>query len=130
MDKILLDFSFEELENLIKEIGEPKYRAGQIFRGLYQYKKFEEMTDISKSLREKLAENYVDCPIEIVKTLVSKDGTIKFLFKLQDGNVIESVVMKYKHGNTICVSTQVGCRMNCSFCASGLDGLVRNLTSG
>ncbi len=88
------------------------------------------MTDLSKTLRESLESNYIAQPVKVVKSLKSVDGTEKFLFKLFDGNVIESVLMKYKYGYTLCVSTQVGCRMGCVFCASGLHGLVRNLSAG
>lgn len=130
MRKILADFSFEEVKNLIVSMGEKSFRAGQIFRSIYLGKTFAEMTDLSLELREKLEGQYVSQTCEIVKNLTSKDGTVKFLFKLHDGNVIESVLMKYKYGYTLCVSTQVGCRMGCAFCASGLNGLVRNLSSG
>jgi 23S rRNA (adenine2503-C2)-methyltransferase len=88
------------------------------------------MTELSLSLRDKLSQNYIDQPTEIIRSYKSKeDETEKFLFLLKDGNVIEGVLMRYKYGNTLCVSTQIGCRMNCAFCASGLDGLVRNLTA-
>ena len=88
------------------------------------------ISNISKVLKEKLLEEFVDEPVEIIKTLVSKDGTEKYLFKLFDGNIIEGVYMKNRYGNTQCLSTQVGCRMGCKFCASGIGGLVRNLTPG
>ena len=127
----LLSLNFEELKNLIKEeFDEKPYRASQIFSSLHLGLEFSEMTSLSNAFREKLAEKYLANPVKIIKTLMSSDGTEKFLFSLPDGNVIEGVLMKYKHGATLCVSTQVGCRMNCAFCASGLNGLVRNLTSG
>ena len=129
--KILHDLSEEEIKNLITELGEKPFRAGQIYRGLHSGKKISEISDISKDLRGKLLEEYVDSPVEILEYKTSKiDGTVKFLFKLYDNNVIEGVLMKYKYGNTQCVSTQVGCRMGCAFCASGIGGLVRNLTAG
>ncbi len=131
MKESLLSFSKEEIKNLIvNEFNEKGYRAGQIFKALHLNSTFFDMTELSKDLREKLDEKYYANPVKIIKTLKSVDGTEKFLFSLPDGNVIEGVLMRYKHGNTLCVSTQVGCRMNCAFCASGLHGLVRNLTAG
>ncbi len=130
MKKILLDYSFNTIKDMLINMGEKPFRANQIFTDLHLYKSFEEMTVLSKSLRENLSQNFIDLPIKIIKVLKSKDGTEKFLFSLFDGNVIEGVLMKYKYGYTLCVSTQVGCRMGCVFCASTLNGLVRNLTSG
>ena len=130
MKKILLDYNFDSVKNILVEQGEKPFRATQIFTDLHLYKSFDEMTVLSKSLREKLKENYIDNPVKILKSVKSKDGTEKFLFSLYDGNVIEGVLMKYKYGYTLCVSTQVGCRMGCTFCASTLNGLVRNLSSG
>ena len=128
---VLQDYNIEQLNNLLGELGEKPYRAKQIFQGLALGLKISEITNIGKDLREKLLENFVDCPVEIIETKVSAiDGTEKFLFKLSDGNIIEGVAMKYKYGITQCVSTQVGCRMGCAFCASGIGGLVRNLTAG
>lgn len=129
--EILHDYLEDEIKNLIVEYGEKSFRAGQIFRGIHSGKKISEITDISKDLRQKLLERFIDNPVEILEVKKSKiDGTEKFLFRLFDGNVIEGVLMKYKYGNTQCVSTQVGCRMGCAFCASGIGGLVRNLTAG
>ena len=122
-----------ELEDLLKDLGEPKFRAKQIFDWLHakQVDSFEEMTNLSKGLREKLAETASINGVEIVRKLVSQiDGTRKYLFALSDGAIIESVLMKYEHGNTVCISTQVGCRMGCKFCASTLDGVERGLTAG
>ncbi len=131
MKESLLSLSYDEMKNLIvNEFNEKSFRVGQIFRNLHLGLDFFEMSEISKGLRELLQEKYCSIGVKIIKTLKSKDGTEKFLFLLEDGNVIEGVLMKYKHGNTLCVSTQVGCRMGCAFCASGLNGLVRNLTSG
>jgi len=129
MKKILQDLSFSELENLISASGEKPFRAKQLYTGLMQGKKISQI-NIPAALREKLLEEYEDEPVRIIKTLTSSDGTEKYLFKLSDGNVIEGVLMKYKYGNTQCVSTQVGCRMGCKFCASTLGGLIRNLSSG
>ncbi len=128
----LKDFSFSELQEYLVSIGEKKFRGGQIFKWLHQgVASYDEMTDISKGLREKLSsESYVST-LEIEKKLISKiDGTVKYLFRLPDGNCIESVVMRYHHGLTICISSQVGCRMGCRFCASTIGGLYRSLTAG
>ena len=130
MKECLLDFSQEELKEILLSLGEKAFRTGQIYKSLHLGKDFDEMTDISKELRAKLKEKYDAQPVKIIKTLKSVDGTEKFLFSLRDGNVIEGVLMRYKHGASLCVSTQVGCRMNCAFCASGLEGLIRNLTPG
>lgn len=109
-------------------MGEKVFRAGQIFKALHLGLEFSEMTELSKPLREKLDEKFISQPVKIIKTLKSVDGTEKFLYALTDGNVVEGVLMKYKYGYTLCVSTQVGCRMHCAFCASGLNGLIRNLS--
>lgn len=130
MKECLLNYGYEELKNLIIGLGEKSFRAGQIFKALHLGKEVADMTELSKTLREKLAGLYDAQSVKIIKTLKSaEDGTEKFLYALNDGNVIEGVLMKYKYGNTLCVSTQVGCRMNCAFCASGLNGLIRNLTA-
>ena len=129
MKKILQDLSFSELENLILSLGEKKFRARQLYDGLMQGKKISAI-NISARLRETLLNDYEDEPVKIIQTLTSSDGTEKYLFSLADGNIIEGVFMKYKYGNTQCVSTQVGCRMGCKFCASTLGGLARNLSSG
>ena len=130
----LKDMQLTELENFIKELGEPKFRAKQIFQWMYRdggVTDWDQMTNVPKTLRTKLAE---EASLGILKPLqvqVSRlDGTRKYLFELEDGNAIESVFMKYKYGNSICVSSQAGCRMGCKFCASGMDGLVRDLTPG
>ncbi len=130
MKRVLADLSLTELTEYLENIGQPKYRASQILNGILNYKDLDEMTNLPKDLKARLDEDFYIKGVTIYKTLTSKDGTVKFLFKLCDGNVIEGVLMKYKYGNTQCVSTQVGCRMGCKFCASGLDGLVRNLTAG
>lgn len=128
--EILQDYSFLELKNLIESYGEKGYRAEQIYKGLHSGLKISEISNVSNALKEKLLSRFVDEPCKIVKRLVSKDGTEKFLIKLYDGNVVEGVYMKNNYGNTECLSTQVGCRMGCKFCASGIGGLVRNLTAG
>ncbi len=120
-----------EIKEYLKSIGEPAYRGEQIFNWLHQgVKSFDDMTNIPKSLRERLEADCYIAGVEIEQRLVSKiDGTVKYLYRLSDGEYIESVFMQYKHGYTVCISTQVGCRMGCSFCASGLNGLSRNLTA-
>ena len=130
MKKILLDYDFNQLKNYLLEIGEKSFRAKQIFCDLHLNKSINDITVLPKNLREKLLDEFVDLPVKIIKTLKSGDGTEKFLFSLYDGNVVEGVLMKYKYGYTLCVSTQVGCRMGCKFCASGLNGLIRNLSAG
>ncbi len=127
----LLSLSPAELEALVLSIGEPKFRAKQIFTQLHRGLTVREMTNISKKTADKLDEvSYCYFP-EVARKLVSAlDGTVKYLFSLSDGNCIESVVMKYNHGNTICISSQVGCRMGCKFCASTIGGKVRDLTPG
>lgn len=129
--KILQDLNVSELKILLGEYGEKPYRAEQIFKGLAAGRSISEITDVSKELRDRLKTEYADAAAEIIETKRSEiDGTEKHLVRLWDGNVIETVVMKYKYGVTQCVSTQVGCRMGCAFCASGIGGLVRNLTAG
>ena len=129
----LKDLQLNEMEKLLQDLGEPKFRAKQIFAWLYKgVDSFEEMTNVPASLKQKLAEAGADLGIlKPLKVQISKyDGTRKYLFELRDGNCIESVFMKYKYGNTICVSSQAGCRMGCKFCASTIGGLSRNLTPG
>ena len=119
-----------ELQEEMEKIGEKKFRAGQIYEWMHVklVDSFDEMTNLSKGLREKLKEQYELISLELVEVQTSKiDETSKFLFRLSDGNVIESVLMKYHHGNSVCISSQVGCRMGCRFCASTLDGLERGL---
>ena len=118
-----------ELEAALGEMGEPKYRAKQIFVWLSRgAKSFNEMSNLSKPLREKLDEAFfITEPKPIQKQVSQIDGTIKYLWELKDGNAIETVVMSYKHGNTVCISSQVGCRQGCAFCASTIGGLVRDL---
>lgn len=120
----------EEIAAYLKELGQPAFRAKQVFRWLYRgVSSFEEMSDLPKALRQKLAETCQLTPPTVARKQVSaRDGTIKYLWQLSDGNCIETVLMRYKHGNTVCISCQVGCRMGCAFCASTLAGRVRNLT--
>jgi 23S rRNA (adenine2503-C2)-methyltransferase len=123
----LLSLSLNELKDLFPE---PKYLGGQLFAFLHNGCSFDEMTSLKKDLREQLKAEYITNPVTILKKFVGKSGTIKYLFRLSDGNLIEGVYMPHDYGNTLCLSTQIGCRMGCSFCASGLDGLLRNLTPG
>ena len=119
-----------ELEEFIISLGEPKYRAKQLFTQMHKGISPDSMTNIGKATKEKLAANAFYSLPTIRRKLVSAiDGTVKYLFELSDSNAVESVVMKYKHGNTICVSSQVGCRMGCAFCASTIGGKVRDLTA-
>ena len=123
--------NLKELTVFMEQLGEKAFRAKQIYQWLHgkQAASFEEMTNIPKALIEKLKENSYLVSIKQEAVQISKiDGTRKYLFLLDDGNVIESVFMRYKHGNSVCISSQVGCRMGCRFCASTLDGLVRGLT--
>ena len=129
----LLSFTLEELREAVLSLSEPGFRAKQIYSWLHQKGavSFDEMTNLPKALREKLAAQYRLTVMEPVDVLVSRiDGTRKYIFELFDGNVIEAVLMRYHHGNSVCISTQVGCRMGCHFCASTLDGCVRNLSAG
>lgn len=130
--KNIKDYNIKELKQELEKLGEKPYRADQIFKWLYQVKvrSFDEMTDLSLELREKLRKEYNICNYNILEKQVSKDGTVKYLFDILDGNAIETVLMEYKHGNTICVSSQVGCKMGCKFCASTGIASIRNLTSG
>lgn len=130
MKEILQDLPLSSLYALMEEWGEKKFRAAQIFRGLMQGKRISDISDLSKQLRGRLLDRFEDEPVKIKEIFTSSDGTEKYLFELADGNIIEGVLMSYKYGKTQCVSTQVGCRMNCAFCASGLNGLIRNLTGG
>ncbi|MDE6372481.1 MAG: 23S rRNA (adenine(2503)-C(2))-methyltransferase RlmN, partial [Clostridia bacterium] len=117
---LLTDLSIAELENITVEFGEPKFRAKQLWGWLVKGADFSQMSNIPKGFLDKLSQDYIAQGVEIYGEFKSqKDGTIKYLYKLCDGNIIEGVLMKYKYGNTLCVSTQVGCRMNCAFCASG-----------
>ena len=120
-----------EIAAYLAELGQPKFRAAQLFKWLQSgVDSFDDMTNIPKDLREKLKTECYIADVTIERRLESRiDGTVKYLFRLFDGEYIESVLMKYEHGYTVCISTQVGCRMGCSFCASGLNGLKRNLTA-
>ncbi len=132
MKKIdIKSMEIDELTSFLGDLGEPKFRAKQIFKWLHSgVTDFDKMSDIKKSLRDKLKELCYIADVEIVQKYISKiDGTVKYLYRLFDGELIESVLMKYEHGYTVCISTQVGCRMGCSFCASGINGLKRNLTA-
>lgn len=129
--KNILSYTPDELVLLMEEIGEPKYRAKQIFTQLHGGKSILEMTNIGKATKEKIAAVADISLPNIKRKLCSKlDGTVKYLFELSDKNCVESVVMKYEHGYTICVSSQVGCRMGCKFCASTIAGRVRDLEAG
>jgi 23S rRNA (adenine2503-C2)-methyltransferase len=120
----------DEMKQALSDLGEKPFRAGQVFSWLHRGARFSEMTNLSLALREKLTETGIDQPVTIRETRVSQlDGTKKFLYALTDGNCVEGVLMRYHYGATLCVSTQVGCKMGCRFCASTLDGCVRNLSA-
>ena len=130
--KNIKDYDLKELKEELNNIGEKNFRAEQIFQWLYieKVKSFDDMTNLSLELREKLKQNYTICNFNILKKQESKDGTIKYLFDVLDGNAIETVLMSYHHGYSICVSSQIGCKMGCKFCASTGIKFARNLTSG
>lgn len=130
MKQPLLDLSFDELRQVVVEFGEKSYRSKQIFDILLKNKEIS-AGNLPKALIQKLEEKYEFKPVSVLKQLTDSTGDCtKFLFKLCDDEIVEGVLMKYKYGNTFCLSTQVGCRMGCAFCASGLNGLVRNLSAG
>ncbi|MBQ4072356.1 MAG: 23S rRNA (adenine(2503)-C(2))-methyltransferase RlmN [Clostridia bacterium] len=128
--KCLQDLTFEEIEELVVSLGQPKFRAGQLYDLQMRHKEYDEATNLPKTLIDGIKADYFATSLKIIERLVGKDGTEKYLYALNDGNVIEGVFMPHRYGNTLCVSTQVGCRMGCAFCASGLGGLIRNLTAG
>lgn len=132
MGKVRLkDLTFDELTEYLCSLGLSKFRGRQVFEWLYKgVTSFDEMTNLSKDLREQLSELCEITTLQIVTKQVSSDGTIKYLFRLGDGETVESVLMEYKHGHPICISTQVGCNMGCKFCASTIGGKVRDLTAG
>lgn len=128
----IYSLQLSELEAWLKDIGEPKFRAAQIFDWLYvkRVNEFTKMSNLSKGLREKLANHFVMTTLKTIIKHTSQDGTLKFLFELHDGYSIETVLMRHDYGNSVCVTTQVGCRIGCTFCASTLGGLKRNLEAG
>ena len=126
----LLSLKKEQIAEMLADMGEKPYAAGQLISWLSKGVPFDGMTNLSKSLREKLSGGYTEGYAKIVEKHTSVDGTVKYLLAMSGGGLIECVVMRYHHGNTLCVSTQVGCRMGCVFCASGKHGLVRNLSCG
>ena len=130
--KNIKDYDLQDLKEELVSIGEKGFRAEQIFKWIYQekVKSFDEMTNLSLELREKLKQNYTLCNYNILRKLESKDGTKKYLFDILDGNAIESVLMEYHYGKSICVSSQVGCKMGCKFCASTGIPFIRSLTAG
>ncbi|MBQ3369999.1 MAG: 23S rRNA (adenine(2503)-C(2))-methyltransferase RlmN [Mogibacterium sp.] len=129
--KNILDFTPPELEDIVAELGEKKFRAAQIFGWLAKgIECFDDMKNVPAGLRSRLSEVYYIGLPEVVRKQESRDGTVKCLFEFEDGAQVESVFMKYEYGNSICISSQVGCRMGCTFCASTMDGLDRSLTGG
>ncbi len=132
MKQDIKSMNLQEIETLLLDMGEKKFRAKQVFSWLHRgVRSFDEMSNISRELRNKLAEACVLMPPQVERKQESqRDGTIKYLWRLSDGNCVETVLMRYHYGNTVCVSTEVGCAMGCAFCASTLGGLVRRLTAG
>ncbi|SFD62391.1 23S rRNA (adenine2503-C2)-methyltransferase [Paenibacillus catalpae] len=132
MKPIIYDYNLDQLQEWMTENGEPAFRGGQLFDWLYvkRVKSFEDMSNLPKALRDKLEENFQFVTLTEITKFESKDGTVKFLFGLHDNHAIETVIMRHEYGNSICVTTQVGCRIGCTFCASTLGGLKRNLTAG
>ena len=130
--RCITSFTIEQLTALMKELGQPGFRAKQIFHWVHQKQaaEFSQMTDQPKALIARLEQNFYIAQHKVRRCQRSKDGTVKYLFELADGNCIETVLMRYNYGNTVCVSTQVGCRMGCRFCASTQGGRVRNLEAG
>ena len=129
MNENLKSCNLTEMSAIFKEMGQPGFRAKQVYTWLHKgVRSYDEMTNLPKGLRDTLAENYPIHAPEVVRRQESKkDGTIKYLWKLHDGNCVETVLMRYRYGNTVCISTEVGCRMGCAFCASTIGGLVRRL---
>ena len=128
--KDIKSLTLSQLKEEMATIGEKPFRAGQIYKWLHVklVSSFGEMTDLSAALREKLSSEYVITDLKKLEVQVSKDdGTRKYLFELGDGNTVESVLMRYHHGNSVCISSQVGCRMGCKFCASTIGGCIRSL---
>ena len=125
----LRSLNLPELTAVIKELGQPAFRGKQVYTWLHKgVRSYDEMTNLPKGLRDTLAEKYPICPPRVVRKQESqRDGTIKYLWELADGNCVETVLMRYRYGNTVCISTEVGCRMGCAFCASTIGGLVRRL---
>ena len=128
----IYDFNLEQLQQVVQEYGQKPYRAKQLFTWLYRKRvfSFDEMTDLPASFIEKLKENFVILPLKEIDRQVAKDGTMKFLFEMMDGSSVESVLMHFAYGESLCVSSQIGCNMGCSFCASGLLKKQRDLTAG
>lgn len=130
MKQDIKSMNLAELSQALQALGEPQFRAKQVFTWLHKgARSFDEMTNLSKTLRQKLDSQYeITVPIIVRKQQSAKDGTIKYLWRLRDGNCVETVLMQYHHGNSVCISSEVGCAMGCAFCASTKGGLVRRLT--
>jgi 23S rRNA (adenine2503-C2)-methyltransferase len=128
----LTSLSLSELEDYLKKMGEPAFRARQLFHWIYRAGKtdFQEFSDLPKALRQRLQENFIINPLKLAQSISAKDGTTKYLFELSDGYFVETVLIPSAERRTVCLSTQVGCKYRCAFCASGLNGFKRNLTAG
>lgn len=125
---MLLDLSLQETKEYVKNLGFPEFRGKQLFDAMMAGKRLDEITNLPKQMLELVEKDYPR--FDVIKKLTAEDGTSKYIFRFADGETVESVLMKYKYGNTLCVSSQVGCRMGCKFCASTLNGLIRNLSAG
>ena len=125
----LKNLTQQEIAGILKELGQPAFRAKQVYTWLHKgVRSYDEMTNLPKGLRDMLSEKYpINAPKVVRKQESKKDGTIKYLWQLSDGNCVETVLMRYNYGNTVCISTEVGCAMGCAFCASTIGGLVRRL---
>ena len=125
----LKNLTQQEIAGILKELGQPAFRAKQVYTWLHKgVRSYDEMTNLPKALRDQLSANYpIHAPKVVRKQESQKDGTIKYLWQLSDGNCVETVLMRYNYGNTVCISTEVGCAMGCAFCASTIGGLVRRL---
>lgn len=130
--KTIYDLTYEQMENMVLETGWKKFRGKQIFQWLYRKRavSFDDMSDLSNDMRIKLNQEYVIDPLKLVKKQVSKDQTVKYLFQLQDGSLVETVLMHFDYGKSVCVTSQIGCNMGCTFCASGINKKTRDVTSG
>ena len=130
--KTIYDYSYEKMDESMLGEGWKMFRSQQLFQWLYRKRvgSFDEMSDLSQEMRERLKEKYVIDPLRLVKRMVSSDGTVKYLFRLHDGSLAETVLMHYDYGKSVCVTSQIGCNMGCAFCASGLLKKTRDVTSG
>ena len=126
----IFDLTTQQIKTEFEALGLKSFRVKQVYKWMTKYTPVSEMSDLSTKDKEILSANFDFQPVTVYDKLISKDKSIKYIFKMSDGNIIEGALMRQSYGNTICISTQIGCRMGCAFCASGIGGLVRNLTAG